>query len=153
MTVTADCLPPIHVSLLLSQQKLDFLEVAIPQLKHWPPRPTCSTRQTLLFTVCQKSLGFQEKLQKGVDYGQVAFALCSLPVWKEDATLEVQQRLPLMWMNQRYERWQSRVAMSLCPQFHLLSHHTNQESLTSRPIIIWGGREAGCRGREGALLA
>lgn len=26
-----------------------------------------------------------------MDYGQMAFALCSLPVWKEDATLEVQQ--------------------------------------------------------------
>lgn len=87
-----------------------------------------------------------------MDYGQVALPSAP-PVWKEDATLKCNSCLPFMWMNQRCERWQSRMAMSLCPQLHLLSHHTNHESLTSRPIIIWDSREAGCRvEREPYLL-
>ena len=61
-----------------TSRSLIFWEWQYAQLKYLPPRPTCSTGQTLLFTVYLSEVtGLLGKFSKG--YGQWAwgFALCS----------------------------------------------------------------------------
>lgn len=61
-----------------------------------------------------------------------------LPVWNKDVIPEVQQLSSPQEDECRRERWQKgKKGRRLCPQWYLLSHHTDPKLLTSRPVIIW----------------
>lgn len=83
----------------------------------------------------RKSLGFQENFPKGIDNGHVAFALgpssCLEGRCNPGSAAAV---FPSSGQTQE-EKDGSRKARSLRP---LLSHHTDHELLTSRPVIIQG---------------
>lgn len=135
MTYTANCL---SIPFFFTYRSLIFWEWRHTQLQHLlspPTPPPQALGRYCYLNIVQKSLGFQEIFSKG--YGP-----CPLPVWNEDAILEVQWLCSLKRMNARCEGCLSRMARSPYPQWHLLSHHIDHKLLTSRAVIMglrWTG--------------